>query len=381
MNHAPLAPSSAARTVACPGSVSMQLHHPQDETDDTRAGDAAHWACSEALRGQAVAEGQVAPNGVTLTLEMVDAAEEWARVLLGRADEYHRGDERYTAYVETPVRNDAVHPENYGTPDKVGVAVAHLFVDDFKFGHGYVAAEGNWQLINYAILWLHKLLGPNWRASDMKVTMTIYQPRCYHRGGFWRSWTVGAHQLHGYWLSLKVACEEALGPSPRCLVNSECRDCTARFDCEAALAGAQDGTVTAYSAIPLAMSPEAKGVTLRMLRAASERITAVLTGLEADIKASIARGHRVPGFVTEGAPGTVAWRDDSARDEAVTLAAMMGVDISKPAALTALQTMQAFKRAKLPPEVLDAYVETKPGSVKLIETNDSAAVRAFKKVS
>jgi hypothetical protein len=381
MNHAPLAPSSAARTVACPGSVAMQREYPAEETDETRAGDAAHWAASEVLRGHAVALGQVAPNGVTLTGEMVDAAEAWAGALLGRRDEHHRGDDAYKGHVETLVQNVAVHAENYGTPDNVGVTPGHLYIDDFKFGHGYVAAVGNWQLINYAILWLYKLLGPNWRASDMKVTMTIYQPRCYRRDGFWRSWTVRACELHQPWLQLKEAYAEAMGPKPRCMASDQCDDCSARFDCEAALSSAQEATETAYSAIPLRMSSEAKGATLKTLQRAAKRLDAVLTGLEADVKASILRGKRVPGFVTENGAGSTAWVDDAARGEAVTLGEMLGVDLSKPGALTPLQSLAAFKKAGVPVECLGAYIESRPGSVVLVETENSRAAKAFGKAA
>ncbi len=226
------------------------------------------------------------------------------------------------------------------------------------------------------------LLGPEWRASKMIVTMTIYQPRCYRRDGFWRSWTMHAYELHPYWVKLVDAYAEAMTADARCVVSDQCDNCSAVHDCEAAISSAYMGAETAYRAIPLRLSPEAKGAALRTLQRASKRLNAVLVGLEADVVASIGkRGERVPGFVLDAGAGSTAWRDDTARDEAVTLAAMLDVDISKSGALTALQAMAALKRAKVPPEVLDAYVEYRPGSAKLIETTQSAAYKAFTKGS
>lgn len=379
MNHAPLAPSSAARTVACPGSVSLQLLHPQEETDETRAGDAAHWALSELLTGGDIDVGLVAPNGVTLDTEMVDAATMFADHI--KARKLVAG--RDVRVVEGRIANGSVHPDNWGTPDNVdyigSILDGALYVDEFKYGHGFVDVFENWQALNYAILLLHGWMGNAWTSSTMPVTMTICQPRCYHRGGFIRTWTVEARQLVSYRVKLASAYKAAMQPNPPCIVSDECRDCTGRFDCEAALTAAQCAADGAYSAVPLQMSPQAKGVTLKRLQRAAKRLSAVITGLEADALATIGRGTRVPGYVGESGQGSTVWRDGVDDDDVKTMGDALGVSLATTKACTPIQGKAALKRAGLDPTLLDEYCEHRPGALKLVETSASATVRAFLK--
>ena len=59
--HAPCAPSSMARTMQCPGSVTLQVQFP-DQGDDTasREGTAAHEVVARTLAGEIVPAGAVA---------------------------------------------------------------------------------------------------------------------------------------------------------------------------------------------------------------------------------------------------------------------------------------------------------------------------------
>lgn len=82
--HARLAPSSAARIVACPGSRKLEAMFPQEETIESREGDAAHWAAAQMLAGVAVSIGMAASNGVLLTDEMIEGAEMYAEHILKR---------------------------------------------------------------------------------------------------------------------------------------------------------------------------------------------------------------------------------------------------------------------------------------------------------
>lgn len=369
MKHAPLAPSSAARIEACPGSVAMEAPFPDEETDDTRAGDAVHWAGASLLNGDQIAIGQVAENGVTLDAEMVDAAELWAGYILKRKQS------PVGRAVEKLVRNGAIHPANYGTPDCRDYAPRHLYIDDLKYGHGYIEVVGNWQLINYAVLTLYEMMGGAWRNSDIDVTMTICQPRSYHRGSFIRSWTVKAFELVPYAEKLAAAFIEALSPYAKVIASDQCKDCKARHDCEASLSSAFHGVDVAYQPVPLKMRPEDKSATLKRLRHAAARITAVMTGLEADIVASIGRGVRVPGFVNESGSGKTVWT--VSKEEVLMLGEALGVSFDKPDTITPIQAAAVLKRAKLDPSIVSAYSETTAGGAKLIESSASMAAKAF----
>lgn len=85
-DHAPLPPSSAARWVQCGRSPSLEAAFPQEDTDATREGTAAHWVLSELLGDRMVEVGQLDPNGTPVDRDMILAAEEFAKHIQGVVD-------------------------------------------------------------------------------------------------------------------------------------------------------------------------------------------------------------------------------------------------------------------------------------------------------
>ena len=85
-DHAPLPPSSAACWVQCGRSVSLCEQFPQEDTDATREGTAAHWVLSERLQGREVRVGQLDPDGTPVDRDMILAAEEFAKHIQGVVD-------------------------------------------------------------------------------------------------------------------------------------------------------------------------------------------------------------------------------------------------------------------------------------------------------
>lgn len=77
--HAILAPSSAGCWVVCPGARAIRQAFPEEgDTAAAMEGTAAHWVFEQMLaakRVDAVSAGDVAPNGVEVTEEMIDGAE------------------------------------------------------------------------------------------------------------------------------------------------------------------------------------------------------------------------------------------------------------------------------------------------------------------
>ena len=224
--HAILAPSSAARIVACPGSVKLAAMYPQMETIEAREGTAAHWAAAEILHGRVVAVGQVADNGVTLNDDMLEAAYLYSDYIesLNLISEYN---------IERTIRSGYLHEENWGTPDFFNYESLTLHIPDFKFGHKYVDVYRNWQLINYAALILDFLGVDGSLDQHIKVVMTIVQPRNFHRDGPIRTWSVMASELRPYFNQLRAAFDAAMQPDAKCIVNSECEYCPGRHACEA----------------------------------------------------------------------------------------------------------------------------------------------------
>jgi hypothetical protein len=205
--HARYAPSSAHRTVACPGSVDVEMRYPDEATIDKLEGEATHWAAAERLRGVIPQVGDAAPNGVLLNVEMNEAAEMYADHIIKRDIIFG-----LDHWIEEPILQGPIHPDNNGTPDyrSYNAHTHHLFIDDEKYGRGFVSEIGCYQLINYAALAAHEI--GYYHDDNLRVTMTIHQPRNYHRRGPIRSWTKTLGELRPYIADLSTAFRMADGP-------------------------------------------------------------------------------------------------------------------------------------------------------------------------
>lgn len=366
-NGAPLRPSAAARLVACPGSRKMAELYPDEETIDTREGEATHWGGAQLLAGEQIAVGQVADNGVTLTEDMVDAAELYAGHIMQRSIG--------VGQVEQLVGSGALHPDNYGTPDhwEYDPLGHHLYVDDLKYGRTFVNEIRNWQLIDYTALIAHDR--GLFLDDSLKVTMTIVQPRSYHRRGQIRSVTMRLGELRPYFQTLRVAFNAAMQPDAPVIASNpdECMNCSGRTYCEAAIAAGYVGADMAYDSTPLIMSPAALSKEYRMLVRAEKMITARKEGIKQAVMSSIQRGAAVPFFAIAHTKGRLVFREDAAEQGLAEVADAYGVKVTKNAFITPLQAI----KAGIPEEVIQMYSHAPGGAAELVEDDGTLAARIF----
>lgn len=364
--HSPLAPSSAARWVVCPGSVTMEARFPDEPDDDSRNGDAAHWALSEMQHGRTVAEGQPAPNGVLLTaehLEAVDVALDWIR----------QSAISESVQIERPVAVPRVHPQCWGTPDRSEWEPGNrplLIVMDFKYGHRFVPAYENWQLITYAA---GLLSATKYSDQDVDVMLVVIQPRCYVTGSPIREWRVPATDLRNYVNRLAMAAEEAMGPNPQCRPNPECRDCRARHACPALQRDAYNSAGLAYSAVPFNLTPQAASLEYKMLTEAAARLDARISGLEVQLIAEAKRGVRLPWQRMVSTAGRETWKPGMDA-QVIDLGAMMGVSLARPPEPI---TPNQARKAGIPETVVAAYAHRPGGALKLEADAGGDAARVF----
>lgn len=376
--HAFLPPSSAARWAGqrCTGSPTLETRYSDNvDAEGTAAaaeGHGAHWVAAQALRGINTTAGTFAPNGIVIDEEMIEAADLYVRYVLERYD----GNVGVILHVEEFVKCAAIHESNGGTPD-VWWFIPHgaggnLFVPDFKYGHGFVDAFENWQLIDYVagILSREEFIGMDRR--QIKVEMSVIQPRNYHPSGPIRSWTVTATELHPFFTQLEEAAVEACGPNATTRVGPACDHCKGRHACEALHAAADTVADIAGGAASMELSPQALGVELRMLQRASVLLTARLTGLEAEAMAMLKAGKSVPFFAIASSQSREGWTKTP--DEILTLGTLMGVDLAKPAAPI---TPGQARKAGLPDDVVASYATRPPGSFKLVPFNTINTKRIF----
>lgn len=375
--HSVVAPSAGARRIQCSASVLMEQQFPESEDDrqDAAEGEASHWAGAELLAGRLPDEGDRAPNGVVLTVEMLEGADLYADDVTRALAKY--GLKPADGAIEQRVEIHAVHPLCFGTPDFRAWVPAHVRPErrpllklwDYKFGHRYVEVHENVQCIEYVSGCLGATNLPDW---EVDVEITIVQPRSYHPSGPVRRWAFRGDQTRAHINRSSNAAHEALGPNPKAHVGPECRDCRARHACQTLQRAAADACDVAGTAQPFGLSTAALGVELRMLKRAEELLKARIAGLEQQALAAIRSGVSVPHWGVERSSGRREWSKPAA--EVFALGAMFGLDLQKPA--EPITPLQAVQRG-IPEALLGTFSETKPGAVKLVPDTGSKARQIF----
>lgn len=374
-SHAILAPSSAHRWRYCPGSVMMEIMAPitDDETEQARTGTAAHWVAAELLMGRGQQLPKVAPNGVEIDDEMLEAAAIYVDHVLSIIPAGHPAE---FIRIEQPVAIKRVHEQNSGTPDLsvlIPDALA-LHIWDFKYGHLNVEAERNWQIADYATGLLDFYTpappppGVSWQPSDRRYTINevhfhVVQPRAFGHPDV-KTWVAPASLVRDQLASeLRAAALNALSPNATlCPGADHCRDCRARPTCKALQYVVLGLTEMLFKAIPIPLDPEVMGRELSYLKEGFKLYKALIDGLEQQVESMVRRGQRVPGWALEGTTGRLKWTIPDA--DVIALASAMGYNVAKePTAITPTQAKRL-----LPDAVIDACSTRPPGGLKLVKS-------------
>ena len=368
--HAPLAPSSATRWVACAGSITLcQLFPETEETLQQKQGTAAHWVASQILTGQPEpALNQAAPNGIIVDEEMLDGVDMYVANV--RAVMTDVGG---LLHVEMPVKMPHIHEHNWGTPDAwiYNEAQRILYIWDFKYGHSFVDAFENWQLIDYVAGILEELGVTGIEDQKITVHMRVVQPRNYHALGPIREWVVKASDLRVYFNVLTNAANKAFSSNAQCVPNSQCDNCSARHACGALQMSSFKGMDVSSRPVPTVLTNEELSLELRLINHYLERMEARKSGLDEMAAQVIRSGQAVPGFALKASQGNAKWT--LTPQEIVAIGEMMGVDLAKPGVLT---PAQAIKKG-LPESMVSGYSARTPGEAKLVTADTSAARRVF----
>jgi len=372
--HSILPPSSSARRVQCSASTTMEARYPEtEESPESRDGTAAHWALAEMLHGRVVAEGQIAPNGIYLTTEMLEAADVMYDDIALELKPY--GLVPSQGQIEVPVAIPRIHAQSWGTPDyRIWLPKARptLLAYDFKFGFRGVDAFENWQMVEYVAGLTGGVMARGVSDEDIDVTVKIVQPRSFHGGGTIKVWSFVASEIRGLINIANHAAHKALGPFATTEVGEECRDCSARFACPTLHQASLTACDMAGAAQPFDLPPEAMALEYRTLNRYRALLDARASGLEQQLLALGKRGAALNGLRIEHGAGRERWTIPEA--QVIEIGKALGVDIAKPPA--ALTPKQALK-AGLPEIVLPGLVNTPRGEAKLVFDDGSLARRVF----
>lgn len=372
--HAFLAPSAAGRWGVCALSASLEAAYPEtEESPESLEGTAAHWVVECVLRGHTIPVGFQTPNSVAVTQEMLEGASLVAKTIEATIGPHWRE----MIVIERRVQIPRIHPQHcWGTPDYRAWAQPPdgrliLFLFDYKFGHGIVDVIENDQLVAYQSGLLDEMPG----LDDQRtiVSMTIIQPRAYHRDGPVRTWRVLASDLRSQVNRLRNQAESALLPSPPATPDPEaCKNCRGRVHCEANQRAGYSAAEKGQQSTPINMSPHALGLELRALKRAQALLNARVTGLEEEAVSIIKRGKLVPFWMMESTPGKLKWNKPV--PEVIALGQIYGVDVqAEPDVITPTQA----KAKGLPESLVDAYASRPTGAAKLVFDDGTKARLTF----
>lgn len=345
--HAFLPPSGAHAWRYCAAWPSMRAAYPEEESEASREGTAAHWV----LDKNNVKVGSIAPNGVEITDEMLEGASVMRRTIGHLVLDSHH---------EMSLFRSPIHPTaNWGTPDYWSWDGQVLRILDYKYGYGFVDPVNNWQLINYAALVIEEL-----GAAPPRIELTVVQPRSYHRCGPVRTWWPS--NISEPIQELRDAATAAMSARPTATPGRYCKHCPGRHVCTTLQSSALDAADMSQSSMPMNLPPGALARELRTLDAAQILLEARRDSLEAQAVAIIRRGEHVPGYGLESRPGREQWTVPP--ESVIAVGASCGVDLAKPTVITPAQA----RKAGMPAEVVAGLSERGPGSLKLTLDNPGA---------
>lgn len=307
MAHAELPPSGAAAWVHCSLWPEMNALYPSADTDSSEEGTAAHWLLTvgrtrESLTPYLNAE---APNGVLITQEMIDGAV----MFWNAAHRYGTPDGNYVVEQRLPP-SDYFGLFVWGTPDLFfWTDGKNLYVFDYKFGHGFVDVVRCWQLIVYVCLLMdwYDVTGSRIDDQQLTVHLTIVQPRNFHRDGHVRMWSVKACDLRAERNLIAGAAGDYEAGKRVAKTGDHCQYCPGASRCPTLQQVSYRAIDVSEQATPFQLPPKAAGFELRTLKAARDRLSARISGLEDEILAQCDRGNHEAGYVVERGTGREYW--------------------------------------------------------------------------
>lgn len=355
-----LAPSKARTWTQCPlsGSLDNGWTHcdPSHGTDSRREGRAAHWVAQGVLHGTAASaaefDGETAPNGWTITTDMVNHAQGYVDFARSLGPCVH---------VEQPCEIGAIRGRwdacSIDTQGSEGV----LRIADLKYGWRIVEAEEAIALLCYAC--------SVWDGAS-RVELWIYQPRPAHPDGRARAWCMTADEMRAAWVWLMGKATEATQRDAPGRPGAHCGDCQGRSRCHAFNATVLAHVETVEDMRIIKMTPEQLGANLAFLRLAAKMVTAKLAAVEAETEGRMSRGEYVPGWLFDTKNG-----DRRLNVEPETIELVTGVNPYKQV----LMSPAELEREGVSPETLKLMTYTPTVGRKLVPATKRYFDRMFPK--
>lgn len=398
--HARLGGSTAARWLACAGSIRLSEGMPNEHGFPAGEGSVAHHLAHILLDDQGFVDPyfyvgrtfDIEPD-IPVTEDMIEPVMKYVdhvRGLMQIVDQYG---------IEDKITMEKLDPPEpmYGTADFWGFARAAktLYISDLKYGQGVMVEVGKNKQTRYYATGVVLKLGLDMTELE-NIVMTIVQPRKDHPEGYIRTETITFAELAEFMDGeLMPGAWATQDPNAPLVVGDHCRFCPAQAVCpalaKASAAIAQDefglysepqmceipdAPVQLTRAVPpaeivrvpapAALTNAEIGTILPKLEMIGSYIKAVKAHAEAEIKA----GRPVPGFKVVERRAHREWKDPL---EAEAAAALLAKDpaifelpeLKSPAQIEKLVGKKKFK------EHLAQHTVKKSSGVVLVPESDS----------
>ncbi len=262
-------------------------------------------------------------------------------------------------YVESRVRfNEHVA----GDVDAMIVNGSHVTIIDLKYGYKIVEPHAP-QLVIYG-----QSVAQD--ESVESVTMSIYQPRAFHRDGIYRTWTPSLSDLNQIAQDYHRASYEATATHPQAVPGEHCKTCPVNGNCSALTRELYEIWTMMGGRAARPMNPEELSAELEFAKRAEDMIVAHRKSIEAEAVARLESGKFVPGWTREQGYGNRRWKHD--RDYIKMFTG--GFDPAGDSMITPAEA----ERQGLHPEIVNMLTETPRTKARLKKLTKEDIAKRFK---
>lgn len=394
-DHATWSASASSRNFKCPGALALTMNLPETTSEAADWGTCCHQISERCLRdgGDADRFIDTTEKGKKYSFEVDEEMAETAQMYVGYVRSV--GGSTNPTWIEQRFSLADLNPpfDAGGTGDAVIYLPSErrLEIVDLKGGRGVVvAAQGNPQLRTYA---LGAMLA-NKGLDVEKVTVTIVQPRAFHKDGCIRSetfhvvdlleWTadmLGAMRLAALAREHKASWPLSSWAAEYLCPGDHCRDtfCKAAATCPALAQRAMDAAGVFFEPIndeprlanaPDSGSPEERAKRLDML----DMIEAWIKEVRAHEHRMAELGQPAPGYGLVEKTGREKWADDAEVKvrEIVKTAGLAEDKWLNPGKLrTPKQVRDALKKAKIDADLSGLSI-TSSGGTNLVRLDQTS---------
>ncbi len=321
-------PSGVSQALLCPAVLPLLPDAPRTTSPHAERGTAGHeFIAHDTSVALGLGDRPVSETSASYwDAELEAGIEACVQTTVSIASELQMDDPDAEFFVEHPMEAGDVAPGFKGTADFVGVSAKHGIgvVVDQKMGVMPVIAEGNDQLMAYAVLMLQ-----SFQQVDFKTfRLHINQPAV---NNFTAS-EVSADEVRAFAMRITEADRAARAGAPA-VVGSHCKYCNARSVCADYAADIEPPKVAAPEAMSMA---ERAALALRIKQAAD-----ALPGLLAALEAEALGGAEVPGWKLVAARSNRRFSDQAAVAKRLTDSGMTDDQIYT----RSLPTLSTLERA------------------------------------